>query len=212
MIGKSYHLYNILSGYHETATEVDKGGFNLKENIVWNEDFIAKEKLTKEERLIIISEIPQIINSIRKLVNPLTESQLEYTYRESGWTIRQVINHLVDNDINAYFRFKRGLTESDPMVSSYREDLFAELIDYQIVPINRSLLFLEMLHQRFSYLLTHLEPIQYDKTISTEVLGSITLDIAIQRFVWHNVHHIKQIDKAIQKNIFNTESSTYKKQ
>jgi hypothetical protein len=34
----------------------------------------------------------------------------------------------------------------------------------------------------------------FSRTLSTQALGVITLDIALQRFVWHNRHHLAQIE------------------
>ncbi|MDT1800409.1 DinB family protein, partial [Salmonella enterica subsp. enterica serovar Oslo] len=68
-----------------------------------------------------------------------------------------------------------------------------ELSDYTEVPVENSLSLLETLHFRFLILLKDLHPEDFKRTMRTQVLGSVTLDIALQRFVWHNQHHIAQI-------------------
>ncbi|AWP26680.1 metal-dependent hydrolase [Paenibacillus vortex V453] len=155
--------------------------------------FTPHEEPTKEERQQFIGQIPAIVPTLRQIIMNLTPSELDASYREGGWSIRQIIHHLADNDMNAYLRFKRALTEDEPMASSYREDLWAELSDYSEVPIENSLTLLETLHFRFLILLKELKPEDFQRTMRTQVLGSITLDIALQRFVWHNRHHIAQI-------------------
>ncbi|ANA78565.1 putative metal-dependent hydrolase [Paenibacillus glucanolyticus] len=155
--------------------------------------FTPQEEPTKEERQQFIGQIPAIVPTLRQIIMNLTPSELDASYREGGWSIRQIIHHLADNDMNAYLRFKRALTEDEPMASSYREDLWAELSDYSEVPIENSLTLLETLHFRFLILLKELKPEDFQRTMRTQVLGSITLDIALQRFVWHNRHHIAQI-------------------
>ncbi|WP_371822867.1 DinB family protein [Cohnella sp. LGH] len=96
--------------------------------------------------------------------------------------------------MNAYLRFKRALTEEEPLASSYREDLWAELPDYRKLPPEHSLLLLEILHARFATLLADLEPAAFRRKLRTQVLGSVTLDVALQRFVWHNRNHRAQIE------------------
>lgn len=86
------------------------------------------------------------------------------------------------------------------MSNSYREDLFAELRDYIEVPLENSLSLLELLHQRFEILLHQLNSEDYLRTIKTGILGIITLDVALQRFIWHNYHHIRQIELAVRRN------------
>lgn len=105
---------------------------------------------------------------------------------------------MADNDMNAYIRFKRALTEDEPMGGSYREDIWAELSDYKDVHIENSLFLMETLHIRFLILLDGLKPDDFRRKLNTQVLGKISLDIALQRFVWHNQHHISQIQSLIR--------------
>jgi len=149
---------------------------------------------TGERRLALIEEIPGLANRLRKLIAGLPPERLLIPYREGGWTIAQIVHHLADNDMNAYLRFKRALTEEEPLASSYREDLWAELPDYRKLPPEHSLLLLEILHARFATLLADLEPAAFRRKLRTQVLGSVTLDVAMQRFVWHNRHHRAQIE------------------
>jgi hypothetical protein len=155
-------------------------------------------KLSFEERVNFINQIPEITKTLRNIMIDLVPDQLNIPYRQDGWTIQQIIHHLADNDMNAYLRFKRALTEDEPMSSSYREDLWAELSDYRDVPIENSLLLLETLHSRFLILLKVLKPDDFKRKLKTQVLGIITIDIALQRFIWHNRHHISQIESLIK--------------
>jgi len=149
---------------------------------------------TSEDRAHLINQIPEIARSLRTIVKDLQPEQLNIPYRQGGWTIKQIIQHLADNDMNAYLRFKRALTEEEPTASSYREDLWAELCDYEEVPVENSLILLETLHSRFLTLLKGLKPEDFSRTLRTQVLGAISLDGALQRFIWHNRHHISQIE------------------
>lgn len=155
--------------------------------------------MTHEDRNKVISQIPEISHRLRGVTQELSPIQLDTSYRLEGWTIRQIIHHLADNDMNAYLRFKRVLTEDEPMANTYREDLWAGLHDYQQTPTEDSLALLELLHRRFYILLRGMESVDFQRKLRTEVLGSITLDIALQRFVWHNRHHLAQIESVIDK-------------
>lgn len=154
------------------------------------------DDVTSEARVGFVEQIPDIIVVLKRLIALLTPEQLERSYREGGWSIKQIVHHMADNNMNAYLRFKRALTEDEPMGSSYREDLFAELSDYKDVPVENSLNLLELLHGRFHILLQGMSEQDFHRKLATQVLGSITLDIALQRFVWHNRHHTAQIAAA----------------
>lgn len=158
--------------------------------------FAPPKEVTSESRSLLIEEIPQLVRELKEAIEALKAAQsdpLNYCYRPGGWTVRQIVHHMADNDMNAYIRFKRALTEDGPRASSYREDLWAELADGKEMPIEHSLMLIEVLHSRFYYLLKALRDEQFERTLVTEVLGSISLDAALQRFIWHNRHHIAHI-------------------
>lgn len=161
--------------------------------------FEAVTESTPEQRHSCMERIPELAVQLKELIGGLRAEQLHVPYRPKGWTILQIVHHMADNDMNAYIRLKRALTEPEPAASSYREDLWAELGDYGHVPIEVSLRLMESLHIRLYVVLQHLNERQYKRKFSTQALGLITVDIAVQRFVWHNSHHIAQIRSFLQR-------------
>ncbi|CAH1203743.1 Putative metal-dependent hydrolase YfiT [Paenibacillus allorhizoplanae] len=150
------------------------------------------EQPTQANRDKWVSDIAETADLLRMTVLNLNQEQRLTPYRPGGWTVQQVVHHMADNDMNAFLRFKRALTEDSPVASSYREDLWAELSDYQ-VPIEVSIQLLESIHIRFVAVLRSLDPADYKKTFTSPVLGVLSLETALQRFVWHDRHHIAQI-------------------
>ncbi|MCR2802775.1 YfiT family bacillithiol transferase [Paenibacillus soyae] len=159
--------------------------------------FEGSPYLTIQERQEYIRMIPELVGALRSVLNHLDSTRLSSPYRPEGWTPTQIVHHLADNDMNAYLRFKRALTEHNPSASSYREDLWGALHDYQTLPIEHSLVLLEALHYRFHVLLTGMMPEEFTRTLVTEALGQVTLDMALQRFVWHHRHHRAHIHSII---------------
>jgi hypothetical protein len=159
--------------------------------------FIPNYNQSIEKRNRLINQLPEIIILLKSILSSMSADQLLVPYRPDGWSAQQIVHHLADNDMNAYLRFKRALTEEEPLAASYREDLFAELHDYKNIPVALSLSLLEALHGRFYILLNELHADDFTRTLTTQVMGTITLDIALQRFIWHNNHHISQIKALI---------------
>jgi len=157
------------------------------------------QELSTYDRMQLIADLPEIAKTLRRVAASLTEEQLEHSYRSDGWTIRQIIHHMADNDMNAYLRFKRALTEEAPEANSYREDLWAGLIDYKNIPVAHAIALLELIHERLFKIMTHMQESDFKRTLITQALGSITLDIALQRIIWHNRHHLAQIHAAITR-------------
>jgi hypothetical protein len=148
---------------------------------------------TSEQRNKWIDDIAETGKILRLSVQYLSTEQLRTQYRPKGWTLQQVIHHMADNDMNAFIRFKRALTEDNPVASSYREDVWAELSDY-LTPIEPSLSLLESIHIRFVAILRSLDSSDFKRTFTSPTHGVMSLDVATQRFVWHDRHHIAQIN------------------
>ena len=84
--------------------------------------FTAPDPIIDENLKKYISEIENLPEELNKLVKGLKEFQLDTSYRENGWTVRQVIHHIADSHMNAYIRFKLALTEDMPTIKPYFED------------------------------------------------------------------------------------------
>jgi hypothetical protein len=151
------------------------------------------EQPTPEQRNSWIDDISEMPKKLQLTVQNLTLEQLHTQYRPGGWTVQQVVHHMADNDMNAFIRFKKGLTEDNPTASTYREELWAELSDYHKTPIETSLALLESLHSRFVILLHSLSSSDFQRKFTSPTHGVMTLDVATQRYAWHNRHHIAQI-------------------
>lgn len=147
---------------------------------------------TAEQRNNWTKEITEMPALLRQAVENMSDGQLSTPYRPGGWTIRQVVHHLADNDMNAYLRFKKALTEENPTGSTYPQDRWAELSDYE-APIETSLVLLEALRSRFQVLLHGMKPYDFQRTFTSPSHGLMNLDTALQRFHWHGRHHLAQI-------------------
>lgn len=53
------------------------------------------------ELKIQIERITSLPGKLRSAIAGLSDKQLDTPYREGGWTLRQVIHHLPDSQINA---------------------------------------------------------------------------------------------------------------
>src|SRR5258708_4117434 len=109
--------------------------------------------LSESERGKFIEAIEQAASNLRAAVQDLSSRQLDTPYREGGRTVGQVVHHVPDSHMNAYVRFKLALTEDEPTIKPYAEDLWAQLADTQETPLEVSLALLESLHTRWVRLL-----------------------------------------------------------
>ncbi|OEH91572.1 YfiT family bacillithiol transferase [Bacillus solimangrovi] len=139
-----------------------------------------------------IKEIESTPSQLKKAVSGLSDEQLDKVYREGGWTVRQVVHHIVDSHINSYTRFKLALTEDNPTIKLYEEAKWAELPDTKL-PIEVSLQLLESLHIRWVVLLRSLNKAELEKTFQHPESGTVKLSTNVGIYAWHGRHHIAHI-------------------
>jgi hypothetical protein len=122
----------------------------------------------------------------------LNDAQLDTPYRAGGWTVRQLAHHLPDSHMNAYVRFKLGLTEDTPAIKTYEEKDWAKTPEMGS-PIAMSLDLLTALHQRWVTLLRALSPADFARKITHPDWGTPSLDFLLGQYAWHGRHHTAHV-------------------
>ena len=156
---------------------------------------IGEEHL--EEWIRILEQFP---TDLVELVKGLHPEQLDTPYREGGWTIRQVLHHLVDSHTHSYIRFKWALTEEEPVIKAYFEERWAELEDSREGSVDLALNSLESLHARWTYLLRRLDRNQLKRCfIHPEGNKKVSLEENIGIYAWHSRHHYAHIEQLLKR-------------
>lgn len=146
-----------------------------------------------DEWLLDIETLPL---HIEHAITNLDEAQLDTAYREGGWTVRQLVHHMADSHMNAYIRFKLGLTEDNPTIKPYEEKLWAEMIDTKVVPINISITILHAVHRRWQVILENISTEQWNRTVfHPEHKKEMTLWFLLGLYAWHSKHHTAHITR-----------------
>lgn len=152
------------------------------------------------DRNTLIKGIAAVPAQLRAAVEGLSPAQIETPYREGGWTVRQVVHHLPDSHMNAYVRFKLGLTEDFPTIKPYMEARWAELEDSRSAPIEVSLSLLESLHARWVMLMQAMQAEEWARKLNHPEDGVITLERMVAIYHWHGRHHVAQITSLRERN------------
>lgn len=141
-----------------------------------------------------IKSIESFPEKLKKETIHLTDEQLDTPYRPNGWTIRQVIHHCAESHMNCFIRIKWALTENNPVIKAYDENLWSELPDNLTMPIQPTLNLLEGLHFRLSYIMKNLSESDLEKSfIHPENNSEYRLKQIIGTYAWHGEHHLAHI-------------------
>ena len=143
------------------------------------------------EWLIDITNLPQ---HLENAVINLDEAQVNTPYRPEGWTVKQLVHHVADSHMNAYIRFKLGLTEDNPAIKPYEEAAWANLSDTRNLPFNLSLTILHALHARWVEILKNITQEEWNRTVfHPEHKKEITLWHLLGMYAWHGRHHTAHV-------------------
>ena len=149
--------------------------------------------LTAEQKQKSLEDIANAPANLHAAVEGLSEVQLDTPYRPGGWTVRQVVHHVPDSHMNAYIRFKLALTEDEPTIKPYEQQLWADLGDTKSTPIEVSLTLLDSLHQRWVQLLGSFTAADWKRTFRHPELGVVSLEKNLALYAWHGKHHVAHI-------------------
>jgi hypothetical protein len=155
--------------------------------------FPKVSSLTPEQRAVCIEQVAAAPALLRRAVSGLTDVQLDTPYRDGGWTVRQVVHHVPDSHLNAYVRFKLGLTEDAPAIKTYEEKDWARTPEVAATPVDVSLALLDALHVRWVTLLKAMKPADFARTVKHPEWGVPSLDTMLALYAWHGRHHTAHV-------------------
>ncbi len=141
-----------------------------------------------------LNDIKFLPQHLENAILNLDEVQLATPYREGGWTVKQLVHHVADSHMNAYIRFKLGLTEDNPTIKPYDEAAWAEMADTKKLPINISLTLLHALHSRWYEILKHISAEDLNRTVfHPEHKKEMSLWFLLGMYAWHSKHHVAHV-------------------
>jgi DinB superfamily len=138
-----------------------------------------------------MGEFPAVL---RATLKNYSAADLQKNYRPGGWMVLQVVHHLADSHLNSYTRFKLGITEENPVIKPYREDLWAELPDGKNPDISVSLNILDAVHARLTMVLKNMTEADWKRNVHhPEHKKDMTLAYLLGLYDWHCRHHLGHI-------------------
>jgi hypothetical protein len=150
----------------------------------------------KDEWLKQVADCPA---RLRAAAKGLSDKQLDTPYREGGWNSRQIIHHVADSHMQAYFRIKLALTENAPVVKPYSQDDFVKLADSQ-APIELSLALIDNLHARWVLLYKSMDNASFARVFMHPEYGEIPIARALSHYAWHGRQHTAHIEGLRKRN------------
>lgn len=144
-----------------------------------------------------LKDIESYTDRLKDIVQPLNEEQLDKTYREGSWNVRQLVHHIADSQLNMYQRLKLALTDSTPTVPNFDQDKWAVQPDTEL-PVDSSIKMLEGINERIVALGEKLTEEEWQRSFIHEKNGEITVATKLKKLSWHEEHHLAHIKIALK--------------
>ena len=159
-----------------------------------NEQKVYDKEFDEPLKSTLINDLRMLQQSLEFAIQNLDESQLKTPYRPGGWTVHQLVHHIADSHINAYVRFKLGLTENNPTIKPYEQEDWANLSDSKNLPVNISITLLHALHERWCELLGNMTESEWHRMVyHPERKIELSLWDLLKSYAWHSRHHTAHI-------------------
>ena len=155
------------------------------------------DEVTTEEVNKWLEEIDSYTTRLREVVDSLGDEDLNKTYRDGSWTVRQLVHHVADSQLALYERLKMALTEYQPTVSEFDQDKWAYLPDNRL-PVESLIRMLEGLNERIVALGNYVTGAQLDRVFIHETDGEIRVAETLAKLSWHEEHHLAHIRIALE--------------
>lgn len=154
------------------------------------------ENVTAENMEEWLNKIETYAARLRETVGILNDEELAKTYREGAWTVRQLVHHIADSQLNMYQRLKLALTDDNPTIPGFDEEKWAVQPDTEL-PVECSLKMLEGINERIVCLGKTLTEEQLNRVFTHQVNGEIRLTAKLAKLAWHEEHHLAHIKIAL---------------
>ncbi|OEK59809.1 metal-dependent hydrolase [Staphylococcus equorum] len=156
------------------------------------------DKVTLDDIQKWAKEIEGYTERLRETVDSLDDEALNAKYRAGSWTVRQLVHHIADSQLNMYQRLKLALTDNNPTVPAFIQDKWVMLPDNDL-PIESSIKMLEGMNERIVAIANNLNEDQLTQTFTLKDSGEITVAEKVAKLSWHEEHHLAHIKIALSK-------------
>ena len=130
-----------------------------------------------------------IVNTI----DPLPREVFDFKPAPDKWSIREIIIHLVDSEVNSYIRFRTAIAENGKQVSVYDQNKWADTLLYEIQSIDDNLELFKFLRKNTYKLFINLPDKNWENNFLHPERGNLTLLEYLEEMTEHVSQHLNQI-------------------
>lgn len=147
----------------------------------------------REEDLKVIQMYKDAPKKLMEVLNGLSEKELDLSRGEGKWTIREIVHHIVECDLN-YFQINRyalANTGEKYIFNEFDAHVWNESMNHNQRDISIEVQLFKTIREYFSYL-CEIIPDSLDRILIHQN-GKATVRDTLNHDIRHSYHHIEQI-------------------
>lgn len=141
----------------------------------------------------LIEQYKQGYSKILKELEGLTEEQLLFKLSEKSWSIREIIIHVSDAELVHIHRMKAVLSEDNPVLTAFDQDLWTTRLNSQHIDHQLYLQLFKSMRESFLPILHLLTEQDYLRIGTHNQAGQLTFKEIFEHSIEHIDTHIGQI-------------------
>ena len=137
------------------------------------------------------------LNEQKKILNEFFDNKSIYTkrYRKGGWTGKEVLIHLKDAETVSYDRLRRIISEENPVLWFFEQDMWQKNLNYMKQDISLAKqVFTVTRESIIEAVEMHLKKFALKEGVHSR-RGIMNMKQLVEFLIWHTDNHIKQLKK-----------------
>ena len=149
--------------------------------------------MTNEERQALITQYKAGYDEVVHSLEGFPEESFSAHPIPGKWSAREIVQHLADSEMNSAIRLRKLLTEDDPQIQGYDQDLYAKALRYNERPVGPALAALSAARATSAQLLDAMSDADWSRAGTHSESGRYTAEDWLRIYAAHAHNHAAQI-------------------
>jgi len=136
------------------------------------------------------------IESAYRALQTISEQQGGRTFREGGWTRKEILGHLIDSALNNHQRFVRAALDGSYEGPTYAQNGWVNMHGYGAMPWAQLVEHWELQNRLLGEVVKRIPENRLESPCRVGTNHAVTLRFLIEDYLEHLEHHLRQIVSA----------------
>ena len=140
----------------------------------------------------ISSHLNEIVTASSEQMKKLSAQDWEFKKTPEKWSKKEILGHLIDSAANNHQRFVRA-QYADKTPISYDGDKWVSIEKHHNAPVGNLIGLWAFYNLHLSHIISNIPKEKYNALFHADEKEPKTLELFVQDYIRHLVHHLKQI-------------------